>query len=72
MQVYKIEPTTAYTYGCALIAAKTEDEAIDLFRTSNEYRDFEYDEYNCSCEFIEGLDFKTDIATIILDKIGYE
>lgn len=72
MQVYKIEPTVSYTYGCALIAAKTEDEAIDLFRTSNDYRDYEYDIYNCSCKFMEGLDFKTDIATIILDTIGSE
>lgn len=72
MLVYKIEPTYRYAYGCALVAANNEDEAINLYRNSNEYRDYSYEEYDCVCELVDNLVYNCEEPTIIIDTVNSE
>ena len=69
MQVFKIEPTIPYTYGIALVAARDSEEAIKIY-CSDEFRDYMYDEYGCTCNIIVGLDYETNSPTLIFDKIS--
>jgi len=69
MQVFRIDPTTPYTFGCGLVAARDTEEAIKTF-CNTEFRDYEYDEYDCTCKIIIGLDYDTDNPKLILDTLG--
>ena len=71
MQVFKIEPTTIYSYGIALVAARDSEEAIKTY-CATEFREYMYDEYGCTCNIIVGLDYETNSPTLIFDKIGSE
>ena len=71
MQVFKIEPTVSYTYGIALVAARDSEEAIKIY-CSDEFRDYTYDEYGCTCNIIVGLDYETNSPILICNKIGSE
>ena len=71
MQVFKIEPTIPYTYGAAIIAARDSEEAIKVYRATD-FREWEYDYYECTCNIIVGLDYETNSPTLIFDKIGSE
>ena len=71
MQVFKIEPTIPYSYGAALIAARDSEEAIEIY-CATDFREWEYDYYECTCNIIVGLDYETNIPALIFDKIGSE
>ena len=71
MQVFKIEPTTIYSYGIALVAARDSEEAINTY-CAIEFRDYKYDDFVCECNIIVGLDYKTHNPTLIFDKIDSE
>ena len=71
MQVFRIDPTASYTHGVALVAAKDTDEAIKTFCDS-EFRDYEYDEYECTCNIIVGMDYNTKEPTVIFDTLAQE
>lgn len=71
MQVFRIDPTASYTQGVALVAARDTNEAIKTFCDS-EFRDYEYDEYECTCNIIVGMDYNTKEPTVILDTLAYE
>jgi hypothetical protein len=71
MQVYRIEPKDRYCGGSALIAAKSTDEAIKTF-CFDEYRSYIYEEYNCTCNIIVGLDYDTSVPQIIFNDIYIE
>ena len=72
MQVYKITPTIAYSWGCALIAANNRDEAIRIYRAKNECTDYRYTDYKCVCNVVDKLTYDCVEPTIILDTIGAE
>jgi len=72
MQVYKIEPTYSYSYGCALIAANSEEEAISIYRNSSDYNDYIYKQYDCTCIIVYKLTYDCVEPTVILDTIGAE
>ena len=69
MQVFKIEPTTIYSYGIALVAARDSEEAIKVY-CATEFREYMYDNYCCTCNIIVGLDYETNNPALIFDKIG--
>ena len=69
MQVFKIEPTTPYAYGAAIVAARDSEEAIKVY-CATEFRSYNYDELECICNIIVGLDYETNNPTLIFDKIG--
>lgn len=71
MQVFKIEPKAPYTYGVAIVAARDSEEAIKTYCTT-EFREYKYDEYECECNIIVGLDYKTNNNVLIFDKIDSE
>lgn len=71
MQVFKIEPTISYSHGIALIAARDSEEAIEIY-CSDEFRNYMYNEYICTCNIIVGLDYETNSPALIFDKIGSE
>ena len=69
MQVFKIEPTIPYSYGAAIVAARDSEEAIKVY-CATEFREWEYDYYECTCNIIVGLDYETNNPALIFDKIG--
>ena len=69
MQVFKIEPTSIYTYGIALVAARNTEEAIKTY-CATEFGNYGYDEGGCTCNIIVGLDYETNIPILIFDKIS--
>ena len=71
MQVFKITPTTPYTYGAAIVAARDSEEAIKVY-CATEFKEYMYDEYGCTCNIIVGLDYETNSPTLIFDKIDSE
>ena len=71
MQVFRINPTKSYSYGVALVAARDTDEAIKIF-TETEFRNWEYDEFQCTINIIVGLDYNTKEPTLILDTLTSE
>ena len=71
MQVFKIEPTALYTFGAAIIAARDSEEAIEIY-CADDFREWEYDYYECTCNIIVGLDYETNSPALIFDKIGSE
>lgn len=66
MQVYKISPTDQYVGGCALVAAKSVEEAIKEF-CKDDYYAFQYEDYTCTCNIIVGLDYDTESSCIIFN-----
>lgn len=68
MKVFIINPTIAYSFGCALIAANNIQEAINTY-TKEEYKSYIYEECKCKCGLIEKLDYETDVPTVIIDTI---
>lgn len=68
MNVFKIEPTTSYSGGIGLVAARDLHEAIKVF-CEDEYRKFEFDEYICTCNIILGLDFDTQEPKVIINSL---
>ena len=71
MQVFKIEPTIPYSYGAAIVAARDSEEAIKVY-CSTEFREYIYDDCECTCNIIVGLDYKTDNPMLLFNKIGSE
>lgn len=71
MQVFKIEPRAPYTYGAAIVAARDSEEAIKIY-CATEFRDYLYDDCECECNIVVGLDYQTDSPALIFDKIGSE
>lgn len=71
MQCYKITPTAPYCGGCAIVSATCTSEAITCF-CDDAYREYVYDEYNCTCNLIVGLDYDCDKAKIVFDDTYYE
>lgn len=72
LDVYKIVPKKPYFYGCALVAATSEKEAISVFRKVSDYNSILYDDGNCVCEMIVGLEYNTNAPCIILDTVDEE
>jgi hypothetical protein len=72
MQVYKITPTTEYSYGCAIVAANNREEAIKTFRDDDDYNDMLYDDAKCVCNIIDKLDYDCSEPTVIVDTIDEE
>ena len=72
MQVYKITPTTEYSYGCAIVAANNREEAIKTFRDDDDYNDFLYDDAKCVCNIIDKLDYDCSEPTVIVDTVQEE
>ena len=71
MNVFRIAPTTPYTGGSCLIAANTIEEAEQLF-CSDEYRNYIKNEYDCSCNIVKHLIYKTTIPYILFNDIYLE
>ena len=71
MQVFKIEPTSIYSYGIALVAARNTEEAIKTY-CDTEFGNYAYDDFGCTCNIVIGLDYKTNSPALIFDKIGSE
>ncbi len=72
MQVYKIIPTTEYSYGCAIVAANNREEAIKTFKDDDDYNDFLYDDTKCVCNIIDKLNYDCSEPTIIVDTVQEE
>lgn len=72
MQVYKITPTTEYSYGCAIVAANNREEAIKTFRNSDDFNDMLYDDTKCVCNIIDNLDYDCSEPTVIVDTVAEE
>ena len=71
MQVFKIEPNAPYTYGAAIVAARDSEEAIKTY-CDTEFGYYIYDEYECECNIIIGLDYKTNSPVLIFNNIDSE
>ena len=69
MQVFKIEPTSIYGYGIALVAARNTEEAIKTY-CATELGNYAYDDCECTCNIVVGLDYETNIPILIFDKIS--
>ena len=69
MQVFKIEPTTIYSYGIALVAARNSEEAINIY-CATEFRNEGYTDLGCTCNIIGGLDDESNSPVFIFDKIS--
>ena len=72
MKVYKITPRTNYSYGCAIVAANNREEAIKVFKDSDEFNDLLYDDTNCVCNIIDKLDYDCSEPTVIIDTVQEE
>ena len=72
MQVYKITPTTEYSYGCAIVAANNREEAIKTFKNFDEFNDILYDDTKCVCNIIDKLDYDCSEPTVIVDTVQEE
>ena len=71
MYCFKIEPTVNYSGGCAIVAAHTPDEAIKEYCKS-EYNDWIYDEHDCTCNIVQGLEYDTDTPKVVINEIYIE
>lgn len=69
MQVYKITPTSDYSYGCAIVAANTREEAIETFKDYDNFNDVLYYDTNCVCNIIDKLDYDCSKPTVIIDTV---
>lgn len=69
MQVYKIIPTTDYSYGCAIVAANNKEEAIKTFKDFDDFNDVLYDDSKCVCNIIDKLDYNCSEPTVIVDTV---
>ena len=72
MQVYKITPTTEYSYGCAIVAANHSEDAIKAFKDFAEFNDMLYDDTNCVCNIIDKLTYDCSEPTVIVDTVQEE
>jgi len=71
MQVYRIEPHVQYGGGSALVCATSTEEAIKTF-CSDEFRSYTYDENNCTCNIIVGLDYDITVPMVMFNDIYIE
>lgn len=71
MYCFKIEPTVVYSGGCAIVAARTPYEAIKEYCKS-EFNAWLYDENNCTCNIVQGLEYDTDVPKVIINSIYIE
>ena len=72
MLVYKIEPHSSYTGGCALIAAHDVSEAIKIFYEQDDYNDYVYNTYDCTCSLLKNLTYDKEEVKVILNTIYME
>lgn len=66
MRVFKIEPTEQGYYGCALVSANTDIEAINVFKNDKFISEDFYDNARCTIEQIHDLDYN-GTSEVILD-----
>ena len=66
MRVFKIEPTEQGYYGCALVSANTDAEAINVFKNNEDVPEDFYDDARCIIEQIHDLDYN-GTSEVILD-----
>lgn len=66
MKVFKIEPTENGYYGCALVSANTDVEAINVFKNNEDIPEDFYDDARCIIEQIHDLDYN-GISEVIFD-----
>lgn len=71
MYCYKIEPHNGYSGGCAIVAAHNVDEAIKTF-CKDEYNDYEYDMFHCTCNVVNGLHYDSETPKIVFNHIYSE
>jgi hypothetical protein len=71
MKVFRITPTEPYTGGAAYVAANDVEEAIKTFR-EEEYRDYEYNYGNCTCNHVSNMSYDIDRPFVIFDDLYLE
>ena len=71
MEVFRISPTAAYCGGAAYVAAKNKEEAINTF-CETDYRKYEYEEYECTCNHIPKMSYDIDRPFVIFDDLYLE
>ena len=71
MEVFRIAPTAAYCGGAAYVAARRVDEAIETF-CENDYRNFEYDYAECTCNHVANMHYDIDRPFVIFDDLYLE
>ena len=71
MDVFRIAPTIAFGGGAAYVAAKNTEEAIKTF-CKTDYRKFEYEEGNCTCNYVANMHYDIDKPFVIFDDIYLE
>ena len=71
MKVFRISPTAAYCGGAAYVAAKNTEEAISTFCEEN-YRKFEYEEGDCTCNHVTNMSYDIDKPFVIFDDLYLE
>ena len=71
MEVFRIKPTAAYCGGAAYVAAKTTDEAIKTF-CETDYRKYEYEEGDCTCNHVVNMSYDIDRPFMIFDDLYLE
>ena len=71
MEVFRINPTAAYCGGAAYVAAKNTEEAIKTF-CENDYRKFEYEEGDCTCNHVANMTYSIDTPFVIFDDLYFE
>ena len=71
MKVFKITPTDPFTGGAAYVAANDVEEAIKTFR-EEDYRDYEYDYGNCTCDCVVNMSYDIDKPFVIFDDLYLE
>lgn len=71
MKVFRITPTEPYTGGAAYVAANDVEEAIKTFR-ENDYRDYEYNYGECTCNHVANMSYDIDRPFVIFDDLYLE
>lgn len=68
MYCFKIKPNVGYSGGCAIVAARTPDEAIKEYCKSEDNA-WTYDYGTCTCNIVQGLEYDTDTPKIVINEI---
>ena len=71
MEVFRIAPTAMYCGGAAYVAANNVEEAIKTF-CEDDYRKFEYEEGNCTCNHVDNMSYNTDKPIVIFNDLYLE
>ena len=71
MNVFRIAPTAPYCGGAAYVAAKSVEEAIETF-CENDYRKYEYEECNCTCNLVTNMYHDINSPFVIFDDLYIE